>query len=202
VPRNTLLVNLTGPLVAVMLALSIYTDVSYDSTAFALHLQTGVSGLADRVGRVLGLAAWGAPITLIFTVGTVWYTGEWNALPGLLAISIGCLLSGFALSSVISGRFAFAVPLPGDSPFKARPAGSIALMVSSLATWGGLGILVLPEGILAIVSFVTGEVVWGWVALVVALVLGGALLVVGVRWGGRILDRHGPELLVQLHNQK
>lgn len=199
---NTLLINLTGPLTAVMLSLAIYTDVSYDSTAFALHLQTGVSGLADRVGRVLGLATFSVPIVIIFTIGTVWFTGEWNALPGLLALALGCLLSGFALSSVISGRFAFAVPQPGDSPFKARPAGSLTLMVSSLATWGGLGILVLPEAILAIVSFVTGNALWGWAALVVAIALGGTLLVVGVRWGGRILDRHGPELLVQLHNQK
>lgn len=199
---NTALINLTGPVTALLLALSIYTDVSYDSTAFALHLQTGVSGVADRVGRVLGLAVFAVPVTLIFTVASVWFSGAWNALPALLALSIGCLLSGFALSSVISGRFAFAVPLPGDSPFKSRPNGSLMLMLSSLGTWGALAILILPEAILALVSFVTGDALWGWAALLVALVLGSVLLVVGVRWGGRILDQRGPELLVQLHNQK
>jgi ABC-2 type transport system permease protein len=199
---NPALINLTGPAVALLLALSIYTDVSYDSTAFALHLQTGVSGVADRLGRVIGLAVFAVPVTLFLTVGSVWFSDSWGALPGLLGISFGCLLSGFALSSVVSGRFAFAVPLPGDSPFKSRPNGAFTLMLSTLGTWGGLAILVLPETILAIVGFVTGDILWGWASLVVALVLGSVLLVVGVRWGARILDRRGPEMLVQLHAQK
>jgi ABC-2 type transport system permease protein len=199
---NLMLINLTGPAVALLLALSIYTDVSYDSTAFALHLQTGVSGVADRVGRIVGLAVFAVPVTLVLTVASVWFSDTWEALPGLLGISIGCLLSGFALSSVVSGRFAFAVPLPGESPFKSRPNGAFALMLSTLGTWGGLALLVLPETILAVVGFVTGNIVWGWASLVVGVVLGSVFLVIGVRWGARILDRRGPEMLVQLHAQK
>jgi ABC-2 type transport system permease protein len=202
VSGNTWLVNGTGPAVALLLALSIYTDVSYDSTAFALHLQTGVSGVADRLGRVIGLAVFAVPLTVALTLGTVWFTGAWNALPGLLGISFGCLLSGFALSSVVSGRFAFAVPLPGESPFKSRPNGAMTLMLSTFGTWGALALLVLPETILAIVGFVTGDALWGWASLLVGLVLGSVFLVIGVRWGARILDRRGPEMLVQLHAQK
>ena len=87
-----------GPVVAVLLGMSIYTDVSYDSTAFSLHLQTEVSGRDDRWGRVL----------------------------------------------------AFSVPAPGDNPFTSRPG----------------------------------------------------LLIIGVRWGGKLMDKRGPELLVQLQRQK
>lgn len=82
-----------GPVVAVLLGMSIYTDVSYDNTAFSLHLQTAVSGRADR----------------------------WDRLVGLLGVSLGLLLTGFALSSLVSGRFAFSVPTPGDNPLKSRP---------------------------------------------------------------------------------
>jgi len=195
-------INATGPITALLIALSIFTDVSYDNTAFALHLQTGVRGAADRLGRVIALASFAVPVVLVFTVGSVWYTGAWSALPGLLGLSIGALLSGFGLSSVVSGRWAFMVPAPGESPFKAKPGGGVSLSLSMFATWTGLALLCLPELVLAVVSFATGETLYGWLALAVGIVLGTALLVIGVRWGGRILDRRGPELLVQLQRQK
>ncbi len=62
--------------------------------------------------------------------------------------------------------------------------------------------LIVPELVLAIVGLVTGEPGFGWSALAVGLVLGAALLTIGIRWGGTILERRGPELLTQLQNQK
>lgn len=191
-----------GPIVAVLLAMSIYTDVSYDNTAFALHLQTGVSGVADRIGRVAALATFAVPVSLLLTVGSVWITGMWAMLPGLLGITLGVLLTGFAVSSLISGRFTFAVPAPGESPFKAKPGGGFSLMLSTFASWTVVGVLTLPELVLAIVGFATGEALYGILSIVVGLALGGVLLALGVRIGGRILDQRGPELLAQLQRQK
>jgi ABC-2 type transport system permease protein len=191
-----------GPVVAVLLSMSIYTDVSYDNTAFALHLQTGVSGTADRLGRVIALATFAVPTSLLLVVGSVAVSGTWSLLPSLLGITIGILLSGFAVSSIVSGWFTFAVPAPGDSPFKARPGGGFSLMLSTFATWGILGVLALPEIALALFGFATGQALFGWLAVVVGAGLGAGLLVLGVRVGGRILDSRGPELLVQLQKQK
>lgn len=191
-----------GPVIAVLLSMSIYTDVSYDNTAFALHLQTGVRGRADRIGRVVALAVFAVPVSLLLVVASVWVSATWALLPGLLGITVGVLLSGLAVSSVISGRFTFAVPAPGDSPFKARPGGGMSLMLSTFGSWTILGILVLPEFILALVGWGLGEPLLGWLSLLVGLVLGAVLLVVGIRVGGRILDRRGPELLAQLQRQK
>lgn len=191
-----------GPIVAVLLSMSIYTDVSYDNTAFALHLQTGVSGRADRLGRVVALASFAVPLSLLLTVASVAISNSWVLLPGLLGITIGVLLSGFAVSSVISGLFTFAVPAPGESPFKSKPGGGFSLMLSTFASWSVLGVLVLPELALAIIGFATGDAIYGVLSIVVGLVLGGALLGMGVRLGGHFLDRRGPELLSQLQRQK
>jgi ABC-2 type transport system permease protein len=191
-----------GPIVALLLSMSIYTDVSYDNTAFALHLQKGVRGVDDRIGRVVGLAVFAVPVSLVIVVASVAVVGQWDWLVGILAVTIGVLLSGFAVSSILSGWLTFPVPAPGESPFKSRPGGGFGLLISTLGSWAVLGILVVPELALAIVGFATGAVLFGWLALVVALVLGGALLVIGVRVGGRILDARGPALLVQLQNQK
>ena len=200
--ENLAILVWVGPVVAVLLSMSIYTDVSYDNTAFALHLQTGVSGLADRLGRVIALATFAVPVSLLLVVGSVAVSHTWQLLPGLLGITIGILLSGFAVSSLISGRFTFAVPAPGESPFKSKPGGGFSLMLSTFASWSVLAVLTLPEIVLALVGFATGEPLWGVLSIVVGLALGTALLVVGVRVGGRILDRRGPELLVQLQAQR
>jgi ABC-2 type transport system permease protein len=194
--------NALGPIVALFLALSIYTDVSYDNTAYALHLSTGVSGRDDRLGRVVALAVFAVPVSVLLTVASVWFTNSWQVLPGLLGLVFGLLFSGFALSSVLSGRFVFPVPAPGENPFKARPGGGFMLMLATFATWGGLTVLVLPEAVLAVIGFVTGEAIYGWLALACGLVLGLGMLVVAVRWGGSVLDRRGPELLVQLQAGK
>lgn len=200
--ENLAILVWVGPVVAVLLSMSIYTDVSYDNTAFALHLQTGVSGVADRLGRVIALATFAVPVSLLLVVASVAVSNTWSLLPGLLGITIGILLSGFGVSSLVSGRFTFAVPAPGDSPFKARPGGGFSLMLSTFATWAVLGVLVLPELVLALVGFATNNLVLGVASIAVGLSLGTALLSLGVRLGGRILDNRGPELLAQLQKQK
>ncbi|MEK8228349.1 hypothetical protein NKG05_23295 [Oerskovia sp. M15] len=43
---------------------------------------------------------------------------------------------------------------------------------------------------------------WGWLALVVGIGLGGLFLVLGMRWGGRLVDQRGPELLQQMMSYK
>lgn len=199
---STAILAWIGPIMAIMLAMSIYTDISYDNTAFALHLQAGVSGAADRAGRVIALAVFAVPTALALLVLGVALAGAWAMLPGLLGITIGVLLTGFAVSSVISGAFVFPVPAPGENPFKARPGGGFTLLLSNLVCWLAVTVLVIPELVLAIVGFVSGDPLWGWLSVAVAIVLGGVLLVVGIRLGGRILERRGPELLAALQQQK
>ncbi|MGO4434799.1 transporter [Paenarthrobacter sp. RAF9] len=62
------LLMILGPLTAFTMAWSICADVSYDNTAFALHLAAGVRGLDVAVGPLLGL--------LLFVLG-VRLGGKW-----------------------------------------------------------------------------------------------------------------------------
>jgi ABC-2 type transport system permease protein len=52
--------------------------------------------------------------------------------------------------------------------------------------------------VLLIVALATGNVLFGWIGLVVGVVLAPITLAIGVRVGGGILDRRAPQLLVQL----
>jgi ABC-2 type transport system permease protein len=191
-----------GPLVAFLLSLAIYTDVSYDNTAFATHLAAGVPGRADRAGRVLALGSFAIPVLVVITVVSVAFADAWAALPALLGLVLGLILSGMGLSSVTSARIVMPVPLPGDSPLKAKPGAQASAILSSLLTWAILSVLVLPEFVLMIVFAVTGDVAWGWAGLAVGSALGGLFVVLGIRIGGRMLDSTGPDLLAKSMRQR
>lgn len=187
-----------GPLTAFLLAWSISTDVSYDNTAFALHLSAGVSGLHDRLGRAVACLVFALPAVLALSVLPFLFGADWQLLPGVLGLSLGVLFSGMGLSSVVSARYTVAVPLPGDSPFK-KPPGNVAQTMA--VQFGGMGVLlllVLPETALLVAQFATGSAVPGWINLALGPVLGLALFAAGVRLGGKWLDARGPELLAQL----
>ncbi|WP_431219436.1 transporter [Leifsonia xyli] len=187
-----------GPVVAFSLGIGMIADVSYDSTAFALHVSKAVPGRADRWGRAAALLTFAVPAVVVVTVGAAALEGDWLPAPGLLGLSLGMLLAGVAVCSVTSARFVFPVPEPGDNPFRSRPGANISLLGPTFAAWGVIAVLSLPEIVLLVISLVTREAVWGWGGLLAAVVLGGVLLVVGVRVGGRLLDRRAPELLQQL----
>ena len=187
-----------GPMGAFILAWSIAADVSYDNTAFALHLATGVRGVHDRLGRALACLSLAFPIVLIFAVGPFFLTGDWAWLPGILGLSFGVLFSGLGLSSIVSARYTSSVPLPGDSPFKKPPGNVAQTLAVQLGGMGVLLLLVVPEVVFVIVQAVTGESAWGWVTLGIGLVLGPVLFATGIRIGGGWLDRRGPELFAQL----
>ncbi|MGO4187069.1 transporter [Pseudarthrobacter sp. TAF60_1] len=189
---------IAAPMAAFLLAWSISADVSYDNTAFALHLATGVRGVDDRLGRALACLAFGLPVVLILAVGQYFFTGDWEALPGQVGLSLGILFTGLGLSSVVSARYTVVVPLPGDSPFKKPPGNVGQTMAVQFAGMGILALLVLPEVGLLIAQTVTGNAVFGWANLAVGPVLGLALFAAGIRLGGKWLDARGPELLAQL----
>ncbi|MGG5173767.1 transporter [Pseudarthrobacter sp. J1763] len=191
-----------GPLTAFLLAWSISSDVSYDNTAFALHVATGTAGRADRWGRVIACAVFAVPVTLVFVLGACAITSRWDLVWGLLGASIGVLGSGFGLASVVSARYTTPVPHPGESPFK-RPAGNTAQTMA--VQFGGMGILtvlVAPELVLCITQLRTDDSTLGLINLLVGPLLGGILMILGVRVGGRWLDARAPELLAQLRINK
>lgn len=184
-----IMILLMGPITGFMLGYSISADISYDGSAFALHVTSGVSGRDDRVGRVGSLLAWGIPVTMLFTVATVWMAAQWNLLPGLLGLGLGALLTGAGVSALVSARFIYPVPPPGASPFATPEGGSMRMMLISVGAMIVVGALILPELVLYIVALVTGNMLFQWLTLVVGLGLGAFLLWIGIRKGGRWFDR-------------
>ncbi|WP_422933569.1 transporter [Sinomonas sp. P47F7] len=196
--HNSEVFLLSGPLAAFLLAWSLASDISYDSTAFALHLSAGVRGSDDRRGRALALLTFAVPVAILITLVPFAVSGRWQLLPAYLGLVFGVLLSGVGLASVVSSRFVVAVPLPGESPFKRPPGNTAQTIFVQLGGLVGLGVLVLPEIVLVVLAAGAGGGAFGWAALVVGLVLGGALATLGTWLGGSWLDRRGPEVYAAL----
>lgn len=192
---NPFLLNYLGPVTAFLLAWSISADISYDNTSFWLHLSAGVSGRNDRAGRAIALLVFAVPVVLAFTVVPLWLSGSLADLPTMLGLSLGALLTGTGFSSVLSARYTYNVPLPGESPFKTPPGTGFSMLAIQALGWVGLLVLLAPEIGLAIAYLLTGSAVLGWLTLLAGLALGTAVLVGGIRLGGAWYDRRGPELL-------
>lgn len=192
------LVLIAGPAAAFTVGWSISADVAYDGTAFWTHLASPLRGVADRWGRVAVAGSLGLVVTLVVVVGTVWYTGRWDALPALVGASTGLLLTSLGGASVVSAAVVYPVQQPGENPFGTKQGASAAAFTSQMVGFTAVGALAAPAAVLALLAILRESPGLGWVALVVGVVLGSVLLVVGVRLGGSVLDRRGPDLLQRM----
>ncbi len=151
---------------------------------------------------MLAAAVLGVPVVTIFAVVSVAFTGRWDLLVATVGLSLGVLATGLGVSSVVSARLLYPVPKPGESPFKSPQGAAMATMFAQMITMLVLLALSLPAAGLALTNVLTGDAVWGWLALVVGIGLGALFLVLGMRWGGRLVDQRGPELLQQVMSYK
>ena len=187
-----------GAIVAYFVGYGIIADISFDNTAFALHVSTGVSGRADRAGRVLGAATIGLPLMLLAWIVPPLITGDWSKIVLSVGVSLGLLGIALGVSSVVSARYTYNTPLPGDSPFKTPPGTGARAAITSLASTLAVGILGLPLIIPTVVALMSGQMMWQWIVLAVGLLWGSAVLWFGIRTGGASYDRRAPELLASV----
>lgn len=182
-----------APITAWALAYSLTADIGYDHTAFHLHVLSGVRGLDDRLGRLLGMLGWGLPAVVLVTAATCAYAGDWAALPAVLGLSLGVLGSGCGLAALVSARWVYPVPKPGDSPFQQPQGALVRTMLVQVGTMLATVALAVPMLIPTIAYMGTGDARWSWAALAVGLVWGALLLWLGVRLGARWFDRSQAE---------
>lgn len=184
-----------GPLIGILMGFAISADVSYDNTAFALHVLTGVSGKADRAGRVMACFAIGIfPLLLAATLPAILSDQLWR-LPSDLGLSLAAFLVSLGVSSVVSARYTYAVPLPGENPMKTPPGNGLRVALTQMGTMGFMAVLLIPVVIPAVISWTTQSQVAGFIALGIGLLLGVGMLIGGVHLGGKWFDRRQSELM-------
>ena len=188
-----------APALAVFMGWVIHDDLGLDSTALWSHISAGIRGAHDRLGRVVGAAVWQVPALVVIDLLMVAWTGRWEALPAVTGACLalyGCALAWSCLASVL---LPYETLAPGDSPMRSRTSGT-AFLAALIQMAAILLLLAVCSPVLgaAVYGVVQGAPVWGWVALVAGVVWCGLLLWGGVVFGGRVLDRRGPQVLATI----
>jgi len=179
---------------ALLTGFSLSTDVAFDSTAWWIHLASGVKGWQDRLGRVIGEAVWAIPLLLVIGIVVPVIMDAPGRIVPVLAAMASLYLSSLGVSSVCSALIIYPVALPGESPLKMKTGMMGSQMLSQMGCMIVSGLLGLPVCVWAI--FATG---WqAWVALLVAVVWGAGILILGVVLGGKVMDSRGPAILQTL----
>jgi ABC-2 type transport system permease protein len=180
-----------------LLGWSQHNDVGYDSTAFWMHVSSGVDGVSDRLGRLFPSAVMAAVALPVYAVLGPLLGSPWSLLPASLGVAIAFLLNGFGVACVTSAVKQYAVPAPGENPFTSRP-GSAGLTLGVQAVCGAAVMaLTVPALVLGVLAWFGHD--WAaWAALVVGPGLGAVVLVVGVRLGADLFARRQAVLLQDL----
>ncbi|MDR2973358.1 MAG: hypothetical protein LBV00_01400 [Propionibacteriaceae bacterium] len=179
---------------ALMTGYTMSADVSSDSTAWWIHLASGVKGWQDRLGRVFGNMVWAAPLIIIVGVAVAIINGSTARIPAVLGAMLVLYLTALAVASVFSALIIYPMPLPGESPLRMKSAMMGAQMLSQMGSMGISAVLALPVCLWAV--FTRG---WtDWLILIVGIVWGVIVLVVGVILGGKVMDSRGPAILLTL----
>ena len=193
---NSIAAVIPLPLMVLVLAWStIHNDIAYDSTAMWSHLAAQTRGIHDRLGRIWPVLAFGVILIAIGTPITVWAQGSTASLPAVIGINVALLLGGVGVGSSMSVRHPYPAPRPGDGPFTYPQASG--------GTGGGaqggsflLTILVAAAPIAATTLWLLGFAgPWPLIALGSGIASGLLALLIGIRAGGSVFDRRGPELL-------
>jgi ABC-2 type transport system permease protein len=181
-------------LLGVLIGVSIAQDLSYDGTAIWLHISSGLSGAADRAGRVMSSLTIFAPMLVILLAVAFGVTGEWELLAPVVALTVGLTLTGLGVGSFVGALWQWPAPPPGVSPFQKGNSGGLPSLLSFSATMLGTVILGLPTIALVVASFWVGWL--GYLALLVGIATGLVVLMFGIRMGGKRLERRWPEVML------
>ena len=204
-PVVVIVVTLTGPdssvwpavlspaLMALLVGSSLAADLAYDGSAVWAHISAGVAGAADRLGRVMSMLTVYLPLLVVLLGVAFGLTGRWDLLVPVLALTAVLTLGGLGSGSFVGTLWQWPAPPPGASPFQRGSSGGLPALLSFMVTAALTTLVALPTVALVVTSVFVPWAVWP--ALAVGLVTGAGALWLGVRWGGRRLDRRWPEVL-------
>lgn len=170
--------------------------LSYDSTAYWMHVSAGVTGRADRFGRLF--ASLPALIVVSIFNGVLASIAlpigmSWLALT-IASFSLGLLTA--SLMSAITGYRAFGVQAPGTSAMSTKgTANQMATFIGGLVVFT-LGSLLMVPAVLAYIYL--GPIITEAAVYLLVLVWTLGISYVALRIGAGLLERNQAAILQQI----
>lgn len=185
-------------LATLLLGMTIGLLVSYDSTAFWIHVSSPVTGWQDRVGRILGSLPVALLCLLIVAAGANWVDPS-RALLQYFFDYMASFLIAVGLTSAFTGRFTIGAQPPGANPLSSKGTGNqlITLLVM-MAVWAISAVLLLP--LLLVSQLYATTATASWIASVGGVIWGSIICIGGVAIGAKVYDRGSVKLLALIRS--
>ncbi|QZY52058.1 hypothetical protein [Leucobacter tenebrionis] len=184
---------------ALMVSTIVQMDLAYDHDALALHVISGVSGIADRAGRLLGIGIIAVPVTALLCVLACLVTGSLELLPASLGAAFGLSLAAAGAGTLIGVYLPGRAPAPGTNPFGRGSSGGVQTLLAMILIAPITLLVGAPALGFAIAALWNPAL--GWISLACGLVLGCAAVWGGTVLGGRALDRRWPRVLAEVTSE-
>jgi ABC-2 type transport system permease protein len=192
-------VVLVPSITALLVGTIVQMDLAYDHDALALHVHTGVRGADDRAGRLLGTGVIVVPVVLVLCALSCLLAGDGTLLPASIGAALGLCLAAAGAGAWIGVYLPGRAPAPEANPLGRGSSGGVQSMIALLAIIPVVVVFGGPAFGLAIAALWMPAL--GWASLASALVLGGVAIWLGIRLGGRALDRRWPEVLAAITSE-
>ncbi|MGW1225367.1 transporter [Streptomyces sp. NPDC001478] len=180
-----------------MLGIQMYNQFGQDTSAFwmvALTISSTRDAYLELRARALALLLITLPYTVLVAVVTAAVLGDWEALPGVMGLSLALLGAMLATGAVASANFPYSVPQ--DAGFKNVAPGQAGL--AWISVFGGMvsaALLSAPVIALTVWLHVTGAEELLWVVVPVGAVYGTLVAWAGLRIAAPRTAERLPEIL-------
>ena len=184
-------------MIGFMASISLAYDISYDGTALATQIVTGISGRDDRWGRALAYMVIFVPIQLVYVLIFMALSHHWELLPAVIGCCLAWFGSGVGLGSWLGAVWQIPQPPAGSNLATRSGTGGVGGFLSAMLGMILPMVVCLPVIALAVVAVAFGQP-YGWLTLLAGALEAWLIIWWGVRAGGRRLDKTWPEVLARV----
>lgn len=170
--------------------------ISYENTAFSMHVLAPLRGIEDRLGRVYAMLIIYLPLMVIGSLIYVLVSQQTVYLAPIMLTTVGVFFVSLGVSAVSDMYFSVPAPPPGSSPWKTpkQPDGFAKALVRGLIMFIPM-VLSFPGGAGLLAQGITGNPLWGWLGGGAMLILGLIILILGIKLGSRRFEQHAADAL-------
>ena len=183
-----------------MTGLSISNEIGFDGPSGWVNIVAGAPARANLLGRIAAMAVLMVPAVVVITVALPLLYGLPELIPMTVLGSLGAMISGWGTSMVVGVLLPYPSSPPGTNPMKDKSASSSNAMLSMAISMVAVFVPMLPPLGLGIWGAVTGSLVLVSIAGVLALVIGVAVMLVGLRIASARLDARYPDIFQKVRD--
>ena len=170
----------------------------WDGSALWLQLVAYADRMRARgeiLGHAIGALIPGTVIVVLAEVFLVAIKDDWHILPGATGLILSALLGATATAGLLATTFPQAVRQSRRTMFASSiPGQKGRAAAATFLTLAGELVIGIPAGVCLVLSIVVNPV-WGWIGLVVGVVVGLAAMWVFSSVAARRYLERGPEIL-------